>query len=98
MKAVGYLVVAAALTVAAAPAVFAGTPDPLAKYMPKTLSPSQDEKDILKFCIDYRDREIKNIPAIASGQTAYTSDGAELKYYDACLRAHRARDKAKPAE
>ncbi len=70
---------------------------PLARYAPKTLSPSKDEKDILKFCVDYRDREIKKIPAIASGQTAYTSDGAEIKYYDACLLAHRIRDQVKPA-
>ena len=71
---------------------------PLARYAPETLSPSKDEKEILKFCIDYRDREAKKIPAIASGQTAYTSDGAEIKYYDACLLAHRIRDQVKPAE
>lgn len=65
---------------------------PLAKYAPKTLSPYKDEKDILKFCMAYRDRELMKIPAIASGQTAYTSDGAETKYYDACLRAHELRE------
>jgi len=88
---------AAILTVASADTAKADTakketPGPLAKYAPKTLSPSRDEKEILRFCMAYRDRELQKIPAIASGQTAYTSDGAETKYYDACLQAHRARE------
>lgn len=86
------LALLAAVQISAGETPGSTVPDPLAKYAPKSLSPSRDEKEILKFCMAYRDRELMKIPAIASGQTSYTSDGAETKYYDACLRVHRARD------
>lgn len=86
------LVLLAAVQLAAGETPGSTAADPLTRYAPKSLSPSRDEKDILKFCMEYRDRELKKIPAIASGRTAYTSDGAETRYFDACLRAHRSRE------